>query len=585
MSDSNYWNDKYWPRVMARRLSRRRLIQIGGMGAAGAMAAAYLGCGGGEEATGDATPSLAEAGTTAPPATVFWRRWFGPAAAPGKVQWDGNLETLGACAPEKVTTSLAAGESWIEASGWASDVSMAYFGCRNPSPPYHLIRFDPATNTYTAYTSTDTARYAMGLVVAGGSVYVARRHTVTAACFVDVFSTRSSPPALVNTYQWGSAGTASIATDDTYLFIGTSLGSILLVRLSDMTLVDTLSLPGFLAIHALVYDAASGYLFANSLATGAYKIHRSGDTLVQDAAFNTGRIVCDDIAVAGGYLWLPYESASPGGLVGRIPTTTFDSCENITCGPAGNLLEGVILDSDGLHLWLLWTVDSTEGPGGLTRLRLSDLNCERIWLDSADGKPDDIIQYAPGKYLVSDWADPSKIINLSNPFPSTGIKPPESGESCSYWASLRPYVETTPEVEVASPLAYTDGANGLGTGWTAKGNRATSYTEPTGTEGVSGDPLTTGAYPSLEATPEDIFGWTSGRPKALEGSVANPNVGDVGVAGTDECFLVLQLIAAPTVAPGLSNQETLTITYSDGSAPMSKTASIRGQAGIPAVAG
>lgn len=49
MTDGNYWNDRYWPRVLKQRFSRRRLIQLGGLGAAGTMAAAYFGCGSDEE--------------------------------------------------------------------------------------------------------------------------------------------------------------------------------------------------------------------------------------------------------------------------------------------------------------------------------------------------------------------------------------------------------------------------------------------------------------------------------------------------------------------------------------------------------
>ena len=38
--DPNYWTDKYWPRALSRRLGRRRLIQLSGMGVVGGLAAA-----------------------------------------------------------------------------------------------------------------------------------------------------------------------------------------------------------------------------------------------------------------------------------------------------------------------------------------------------------------------------------------------------------------------------------------------------------------------------------------------------------------------------------------------------------------
>jgi len=60
MTDGNYWNQKYWPRVMRQRLSRRRLIQIGTLGTAGVVSAAYLGCGGDEKNGGGKTPIAGE---------------------------------------------------------------------------------------------------------------------------------------------------------------------------------------------------------------------------------------------------------------------------------------------------------------------------------------------------------------------------------------------------------------------------------------------------------------------------------------------------------------------------------------------
>lgn len=42
--DGNYWQDKYWPRLLRRRLNRRRLMQLTGVGVVGAITAAYLGC-------------------------------------------------------------------------------------------------------------------------------------------------------------------------------------------------------------------------------------------------------------------------------------------------------------------------------------------------------------------------------------------------------------------------------------------------------------------------------------------------------------------------------------------------------------
>ena len=61
MKDSNYWRDMEWRRLLGGRLSRRRLIQIGAAGSAGALAFA-AGCGGGEDdgAGGESTTSPRE---------------------------------------------------------------------------------------------------------------------------------------------------------------------------------------------------------------------------------------------------------------------------------------------------------------------------------------------------------------------------------------------------------------------------------------------------------------------------------------------------------------------------------------------
>ena len=407
------------------------------------------------------------------------------ACGDGKNQWDGDLGTAGAGAPDTVTTTLASGESYIEASVWAPDVGRAYFGTRNPTP-YHLIRFNPADNTYTAYESISPTRYCMAVEVAGGTVFVA--HRGYAAASISTFATSASPPELIQTYNYGSYATASLATDGTYLFVGNAHSQILLVRISDMTLVDTLQLTTAVygEVHALEYDSGSGLLFASipyGYAGYTFKVHRSGDTLVKDAEYLTGHEITDDIVVAGGYLWLPVESW--GGTILRVPLTGFDSYEEITFGPTSQGAMGVMLDSEGTHLLVISHDVSYNSQ--LSRLTLADLTYQRLWFADNELNVDDIIEYAPGKYLISTMGSPAQIINLTNPFPDGGVDKPTSGYDYTYWASLRPYAETTPGVSISDLKVYTDGSNGLGTGWSALGGIATDYAEPTGTEGVSGE--------------------------------------------------------------------------------------------------
>ena len=67
MEDPNYWNDK----ILRRRLSRRRVIQLSALGTLGAITAAAVGCGGEEKASPTAGPaSPAATGTPKSTATA-----------------------------------------------------------------------------------------------------------------------------------------------------------------------------------------------------------------------------------------------------------------------------------------------------------------------------------------------------------------------------------------------------------------------------------------------------------------------------------------------------------------------------------
>lgn len=511
-------------------------------------------------------------------ATVFVRRWFGPAAAPGQVQWDGQLETLGAVAPDKTTTTLDTGENYIHGSGWAADVARAYFSTK--TSPFKLIRYNPADDSKTVYTADTGISSAAALCITGGKVYVVNASGALDRSAVNIFNTSDSPPTLVSRHVYENAGDGqsdSITTDGTYLYVGTTTGKVLLIRISDMALVYTLTCDWW--IHAIDYNPADGKVYAVSTTPTAYKITRTGETLSKVEHNLSGCAISDDITFDDTYLWIASESTDPGGQLIRIPLAAFDSHELITAGPPGAMCYGVFADSDGDHIWAVWRAQGTD-PGQLTRLKTSDLSTERIWFASGEIYTNEVVQYDTHKYLVTTFTSPVKVINLTNPFPNLGIEKPSSGSNYSYWASIRPFAETTPGVSISELEAYTDGANGLGTGWSAYGGIATEYTEPTGTEEETGDVLNTTNYPTLEAAPVDIFGWTSGSPKALDGSLTNPDTGDVGVAEDDYCFLVIQLAASSAVAEGLSNAEVLTVVYQDGDIPVLKTATVQGRTSV-----
>lgn len=140
---------------------------------------------------------------------------------------------------------------------------------------------------------------------------------------------------------------------------------------------------------------------------------------------------------------------------------------------------------------------------------------------------------------------------------SNSILIPTSGTNYSFWAAFRLNITAIVGGTVNNIKFFTDGANGLGTGVTLKGNSATSYVQATGVAGTSGDQLNTTAYSTLAGAPVDAFTWTSASPLAVAGS--STATGDVGD------FVVLQVNVASTANSGATPQETMTFRYDDTS--------------------
>ncbi len=68
------------------------------------------------------------------------------------------------------------------------------------------------------------------------------------------------------------------------------------------------------------------------------------------------------------------------------------------------------------------------------------------------------------------------------------IQIPAAGTNYSYWVVTQLSADTSPSGTINNVKWYTDGANGFGTGVTAKGNTATGYVQATGTPGTTGNP-------------------------------------------------------------------------------------------------
>ena len=130
---------------------------------------------------------------------------------------------------------------------------------------------------------------------------------------------------------------------------------------------------------------------------------------------------------------------------------------------------------------------------------------------------------------------------------------PASSTNYSYWVPFRLQATTTPSGTINNIKVYTDGSSGYPANVAVKGNTATSYIQPTGTEGTTGDILNTTNYTTLAGVTASIFGWTSGASKSVTGSLSNPSTGDFGD------FVVVQMEVPSTVTQsGETAGETLT---------------------------
>ncbi|KKN28240.1 hypothetical protein LCGC14_0856500 [marine sediment metagenome] len=150
-----------------------------------------------------------------------------------------------------------------------------------------------------------------------------------------------------------------------------------------------------------------------------------------------------------------------------------------------------------------------------------------------------------------------------NPGTSDPIPIPPSGSKYSYWVSTQLSADTTPAGTIDNIKWYSDGSNNFGTGVTVKGADASTgvdsgYRQAAGTPGDTGTELTQGNHTGLDSAPVDVFGLTSGSPKALGGSIVNPSTGDFGD------FFVYQIAVDNTASPGeLPVDETFTFKYDE----------------------
>lgn len=136
------------------------------------------------------------------------------------------------------------------------------------------------------------------------------------------------------------------------------------------------------------------------------------------------------------------------------------------------------------------------------------------------------------------------------------IRIPSSGTNYSYWVPTRLNCSVAPAGTIDNIKWYSDGANNFGTGVTCFGEQAGTYVQATGSQGTTGDALTTTAYSSLAGTVVDVFTFSSAAPKTIPGSI-------VGTTGDFGSFFVYQLRVGTAASPGTTGQETFTWTYDE----------------------
>lgn len=133
-------------------------------------------------------------------------------------------------------------------------------------------------------------------------------------------------------------------------------------------------------------------------------------------------------------------------------------------------------------------------------------------------------------------------VDLNDP-----IVRPGAGSVFSYEKALRLFIGATgPTGSITNPRAFSDGANGFGTGVTMEAGGTGAYVQPVNTDSVLGT--------------VDFFTYTSGSALALDVTNTGPFSGtNLDIAD----YLYLQAEVASTASPGLTPSETLTLAYDE----------------------
>jgi hypothetical protein len=501
---------------------------------------------------------------------IYWRQWFGPSDAPGQIQLaPGDLLTrLGAQNPDLAAVTLNA--SLIHGSAYAADVDRVYLSSRDTLPnTYKLIRLDPASLSFTSYSSPDGFQ-ADALVIAGQRIFVSVDSVAGGGSddtVIDEFRTTDGTPVLVARRNLGALGRANslaVSADGQALFVGTRGISpstpprILRVALSTFTVTHSYVLdadvPPTAYVHALEADA--DYVFATTFGGNAYvyRLREADLSGVTRAGPITGNALTDDMALVGQYLYCGLEATgSARGLLVRIHRDEL-TFETFDVGPPDANCFGVRPAADSRYLWAVYDAS----PGELAYIDTTDMSFRRIWLPAAYTRVNEVVTRGSTEIFLTTWTSPAQVVRCRELIPAQLPLVGSSEEQRhSFWVPIRLYCETAP-TGLSNLRLWSDGTNSLAVPneppgqRTILGNTASAYTQATGVEDQYGTPLNTTNYPSLAGDPVEIWGWTSASPLAIPSSGTPTDRSDFG------SFVVLQARLGLDVITGTSPAETLT---------------------------
>lgn len=153
----------------------------------------------------------------------------------------------------------------------------------------------------------------------------------------------------------------------------------------------------------------------------------------------------------------------------------------------------------------------------------------------------------------------SRVSLFDSPTPGAGnpLQIPNAGTNYSFWSSFYLSADTTPSGTIDTVKWYSEGSNSYGTGIAMKVATASSYAQGVGSA-TSGTQMIVANYATLTPSPpNDAFGYTSGSPLSVSGSISNPSTGII------TNFIAMQMEIGTTAIPGVLTAETYSMTYNE----------------------